>query len=210
MSILLLENYIKTVLKENKEFINVINIFDFDMTLFKSMSAPDHWNTKDAGFWWNSEESLNQAYYEDKLDTLWIEDTVNAAIASTSNPNALTVLCTARSNKPEIVYVTNELLRLKGLKIKESNKDDLDKDKEKNRLEFDQNCLFYKPLGYPGSTAQYKTEVVERLLNSYSYAKEVNFWEDNQQNLDAVEHYINQNNKYNTRQIQFNPILVRV
>ena len=210
MSILLLENYIKTVLKENKELINVINIFDFDMTLFKSMSAPDHWNTKDAGFWWNSEESLNQAYYEDKLDTLWIEDTVNAAIASTSNPNALTVLCTARSNKPEIVYVTNELLRLKGLKIKESNKDDLDKDKEKNRLEFDQNCLFYKPLGYPGSTAQYKTEVVERLLNSYSYAKEVNFWEDNQQNLDAVEHYINQNNKYNTRQIQFNPILVRV
>lgn len=210
MSILLLENYIKTVLKENKEFINVINIFDFDMTLFKSMSAPDHWNTKDAGFWWNSEESLNQAYYEDKLDTLWIEDTVNAAIASTSNPNALTVLCTARSNKPEIVYVTNELLRLKGLKIKESNKDDLDKDKEKDKLEFDQNCLFYKPLGYPGSTAQYKTEVVERLLNSYSYAKEVNFWEDNQQNLDAVEHYINQNNKYNTRQIQFNPILVRV
>ena len=191
-------------------FINVINIFDFDMTLFKSMSAPDHWNTKDAGFWWNSEESLNQAYYEDKLDTLWIEDTVNAAIASTSNPNALTVMCTARSKTPKIVYVTNELLRLKGLKIKESNKDDLDKDKEKNRLEFDQNCLFYKPLGYPGSTAQYKTEVVERLLNSYSYAKEVNFWEDNQQNLDAVEHYINQNNKYNTRQIQFNPILVRV
>lgn len=40
MSILLLENYIKTILKENKEFIKVINIFDFDMTLFKSMSAP--------------------------------------------------------------------------------------------------------------------------------------------------------------------------
>ena len=209
MSILLLENYIKTILKENKEFINVINIFDFDMTLFKSMSAPDHWNTKDAGFWWNSEESLNQMYYKDKLDTLWIEDTVNDVIASTSNPKALTVMCTARSKTPKIVYVTNELLRLKALKIKESNKDNVDQDEKKDRLEFDQNCLFYKPLGYPGSTAQYKTEVVERLLNSYSYAKEVNFWEDNQQNLDAVERYINQNNKYNTRQIQFNPILVR-
>ena len=190
MSILLLENYIKTILKENKEFINVINIFDFDMTLFKSMSAPDHWNTKDAGFWWNSEESLNQAYYEDKLDTLWIEDTVNAVIASASNPNALTVMCTARSKTSEIVYVTNELLRLKG-------------------LEFNQDCLYYKPLRYSGSTAQYKTEVVERLLNSYSYTKEVNFWEDNQQNLDAVADYISRNNKYNTRQIQFNPILVR-
>ena len=209
MSILLLENYIKTVLKENKEFINVINIFDFDMTLFKSMSAPDHWNTKDAGFWWNSEESLNQAYYEDKLDTLWIEDTVNAVIKSSADPAALTVMCTARSKTQEIVYVTNELLRLKGLKIKESNKDDVGEDEKKDRLEFDQNCLFYKPLGYSGSTAQYKTEVVERLLNAYSYAKKVNFWEDNQQNLDAVERYINQNNKYNTRQIQFNPILVR-
>ena len=190
MSILLLENYIKTVLKENKELINVINIFDFDMTLFKSMSAPDHWNTKDAGFWWNSEQSLNQTYYKDKLNTLWIKDTINSVIKSSADRAALTVMCTARSKTKEIVYVTNELLRLKG-------------------LEFDQNCLYYKPLGYPGSTAQYKTEVVERLLNSYSYAKEVNFWEDNQQNLDAVEHYINQNNKYNTRQIQFNPILVR-
>ena len=189
MSILLLENYIKTILKENKEFINVINIFDFDMTLFKSMSAPDHWNTKDAGFWWNSEQSLNQTYYKDKLNTLWIKDTINSVMKSSADPAALTVMCTARSKTQEIVYVTNELLRLKG-------------------LEFDQNCLYYKPLGYPGSTAQYKTEVVERLLNSYSYAKEVNFWEDNQQNLDAVANYINRNNKYNTRKIQFNPILV--
>ncbi len=191
MSIILLENYIKRILKENKEFINVINIFDFDMTLFKSTSAPDHWNTKDAGFWWNSEQSLNQIYYKDKLDTLWIEDTISNVMSSTSNPRALTVMCTARNKTPEIIYVTNELLRLKG-------------------LEFDQNCLFYKPLCYSGSTAQYKTEVVERLLNSYSYTKEVNFWEDNQQNLDAVADYINRNNKYNTRQIQFNPILVRV
>ena len=190
MSILLLENYIKTILKENKEFINIINIFDFDMTLFKSMSAPDHWNTKDAGFWWNSEQSLNQMYYKDKLNTLWIKDTINSVINSSADPAALTVMCTARSKTPEIVYVTNELLRLKG-------------------LEFDQNRLYYKPLNYSGSTAQYKTEIVERLLNLYSYAKEVNFWEDNQQNLDAVEAYIDRNNKYNSRQIQFNPILVR-
>ena len=190
MSILLLENYIKTILKENKEFIKVINIFDFDMTLFKSMSAPSRWNTTESGYWWNSEESLNQAYYKDDLDSLWIENTINAVISSVSDPKSLTVMCTARSKTPEIVYVTNNLLRLKG-------------------LEFDQNCLFYKPLRFSGSTSQYKTEIIERLLNSYSYAKEVNFWEDNQQNLDAVEDYISRNNKYNSRQIQFNPILVR-
>ena len=127
MSILLLENYIKTILKENKEFIKVINIFDFDMTLFKSMSAPDHWNTKDSGYWWNSEESLNQAYYDDNLDSLWIENTIKAVKKSMIDSNSLTVLCTARSDTDAIVYVTNELLRLNGLK-------------------FDQNCLYYKPL----------------------------------------------------------------
>jgi len=192
MSILLLENYIKTILKENKEFIKVINIFDFDMTLFKSMSAPDHWNTTESGYWWNSEESLNQAYYDDNLDSLWIENTIKAVKKSMIDSNSLTVLCTARSDTDAIVYVTNELLRLKGLK-------------------FDQNCLYYKPLRFSGSTSQYKTEIIERLLNSYSYAKEVNFWEDNEQNLNAAKYYIDQNNKYNpTRQIQFNPILVSV
>ena len=190
MSILLLENYIKIILKENKEFIKTINVFDFDMTLFKSLSTPKRWNTKDSGFWWNSEESLNQAYYKDKLDSLWIEDTVDKVKESMNNPESLTVLCTARSETPEIIYITNELLRLKG-------------------LEFDQYCLYYKPLNYMGSTAQYKTEVIERLLNSYSYTKEVNFWEDNEQNLKTAENYINQNNKYNSRKINFNPILVR-
>ena len=190
MSILLLENYIKIILKENKEFIKTINVFDFDMTLFKSLSTPKRWNTKDSGFWWNSEESLNQAYYKDKLDSLWIEDTVDKVKESMNNPESLTVLCTARSESPEIIYITNELLRLKG-------------------LEFDQYCLYYKPLNYMGSTAQYKTEVIERLLNSYSYTKEVNFWEDNEQNLKTAENYINQNNKYNSRKINFNPILVR-
>lgn len=122
---------------------------------------------------------------------MWIENTINAVISSVSGPKSLTVMCTARSKTPEIVYVTNNLLRLKGLK-------------------FDQNCLYYKPLRFSGSTSQYKTEIIERLLNSYSYAKEVNFWEDNQQNLNAAKYYIDQNNKYNTRQIQFNPILVSV
>lgn len=190
MSILLLENYIKIILKENKEFIKTINVFDFDMTLFKSLSTPKRWNTKDSGFWWNSEESLNQAYYKDKLDSLWIEDTVDKVKESMNSPESLTVLCTARSETPEIIYTTNELLRLKG-------------------LEFNQHCLYYKPLNYTGSTAQYKTEVIERLLNSYSYTKEVNFWEDNEQNLKTAENYINQNNKYNSRKINFNPILVR-
>ena len=190
MSIVLLENYIKTLLKENKESIKVINIFDFDMTLFKSTKAPKHWNTKSDGFWWNSEESLNQAYYKDKMDSLWIEETIYSAKQSAKDPSALTVMCTARSKTSEIVYVTNNLLRLKGLK-------------------FDDNCLFYKPQNFTGSTAEYKTSVVNKLLNAYSYANKVNFWEDNETNLNAVSEYINYNNRQGNRQINYNPILVR-
>lgn len=190
MSIVLLENYIKTQLKENKESIKVINIFDFDMTLFKSTNAPKRWNTKSEGFWWNSEESLNQAYYKDRMDSLWIEDSVYSAKQSAKDPSALTVMCTARSETSEIIYVTDNLLRLKGLK-------------------FDDNCLFYKPQNFTGSTAEYKTSVVNKLLNAYSYANKVNFWEDNETNLNAVSEYINYNNRQGNRQINYNPILVR-
>jgi hypothetical protein len=189
MSILLLEDYIKNILKENKEFIKTINVFDFDMTLFKSLTAPNRWNTKESGFWWNSEESLNQAYHKDNLNSLWIENTVNSVKLSMSDPASLTVLCTARSKTPEIMYVTNNLLRLKVLL-------------------FDDNCLFYKPLGIKMSTAQYKTDVIVRLLNAYSYANEVNFWEDNIENLQHAKSFIDQNNKHNSRKIQFNSHVV--
>ena len=60
MSILLLENYIKYILKENKEFITKLHIFDFDATLFNSPEAPEEWKTKNAKtYWWNSSDSLN-------------------------------------------------------------------------------------------------------------------------------------------------------
>jgi hypothetical protein len=190
MSIILLENYIKTLLKENKESIKVINIFDFDMTLFKSEEVPKHWNTKSDGYWWNPEESLNQAYYKDEMDNLWIEDSVYNVKQSAKDPSALTVMCTARSKTSEIVHVTNNLLRLKGLK-------------------FDDNCLFYKPQNFKGSTADYKTRVVNNLLNTYIFTKKINFWEDNETNLNAISKYINYNNKKNNRQIEFNSVLVR-
>ena len=192
MNYLLLEKYIKEILKENKESITRINIFDFDMTLFKSNLAPESWDTRSAGFWYNSEESLNQLYYKDKLDTLWIEDTIEEVKKSMRDPSCLTAMCTARSDRDEIVYVTNELLRLKG-------------------LEFDYNCLFYKPEGYSSSTADYKSGVAEMLLNSYSFCKELHFWEDDLRNLDAVKKLIDNNNRLNpNRQILFVSHVVEV
>lgn len=69
--------------------------------------------------------------------------------------------------------------------------------------------MFYKPQNFTGSTAEYKTSVVNKLLNAYSYANKVNFWEDNETNLNAVSEYINYNNRQGNRQINYNPILVR-
>jgi len=192
MNYLLLENYIKELLKENKELINRINMFDFDMTLFKSTSAPKSWDTRASGFWYNSEASLNQLYYDDKLNTLWIEDIVKEVKKSMNDPTCLTVMCTARSDADEIIYVTNELLRLKG-------------------LEFDYNCLFYKPQKFKGSTAQYKANVAKTLLNSYSFCNELHFWEDNLDNLAAVKKLIDNNNMLNpNRQILFFDHVVKV
>ena len=50
MSTLLLKDYIKKVLNENKEIITEINIFDFDDTLFRSIDKPKDWNTKSKVF----------------------------------------------------------------------------------------------------------------------------------------------------------------
>ena len=188
MSILLLENYIKEILKENKELIRTINIFDFDDTLFRSLDQPADWNTKQDGFWWNSEESLNPIYYKTKINNCWIEETVEKVLESSANPDAITILCTARHDHPEIRYVLLEMLRKKGLKF---------------------DAFYFKPLGKKITTEQYKADIVKMLLNSYSFANTVHFWEDNSDNLNAEQSIIDKNNKINVeRHIKYYPHLV--
>tara|TARA_B100001989_G_scaffold155748_1_gene111345 strand:- start:289 stop:816 length:528 start_codon:yes stop_codon:yes gene_type:complete len=174
MSVLLLENYIKELLKENKETIKKINIFDFDDTLFKK---------------------TNPLYYKGNIQSYWINDTVSKVFDSMEDPESLTVLCTARSDRPEVIYSINSLLKQKG-------------------LVFDDNRLYYKPSIYQKlkkeGTPKYKADVVKSLLNTYSYCKELHFWEDKQENLDAVQKIIDINNSTNSnRQILFVPHIVQ-
>ena len=194
MYYLLLENYIKELLKENKEYIKKINIFDFDDTLFKTAEKPVNWTKKD-GFWYNSEESVNPLYYKKNIDTYWISDTVNKVKESMEDLESLTVLCTARSALPEVIHTTNSLLRQKGLM-------------------FDDNRLYYKTKNYQKlgkeGTPKYKADVAKSLLNTYSFCKELHFWEDKQENLDAVQQMIDANNSINpNRQILFVPHIVQ-
>lgn len=182
MSILLLENYIKELLKENKEFIRKINVFDFDDTIFKSSKVPEDWNNRKKGYWWNSSDSLHQSSYENDLENNWISDTVNSIKESMSDPESLTVLCTARLDKPDVKFQINSMLREKG-------------------LVFDN--IFFKPQKKRVTSSQYKLDVIKMLLDAYSYTNELHFWEDKEENLDAVRIFIEKNNKTNSRKIKY-------
>lgn len=189
MSILLLENYIKELLKENKEFIRKINVFDFDDTIFKSSKVPEDWNTKKQGFWYNALDSLYQSSYENDLESNWISNTVNSIKESMTDPESLTVLCTARLDRSEIKFQINSMLVGKG-------------------LVFDN--MFFKPQNKKVSNSQYKLDVIKMLLDAYSYTNELHFWEDKEENLDAVRIFIEKNNKTNSRKIKYFDHLVTV
>ena len=139
MSILLLENYIKCILSEKKEFIKKLHVYDFDATLYDSGRKE------------------------------WIESAVNSAKISIEDLNTYTVLCTARTNKPDIVKETSDLLKEKGLYF--ANK-------------------FFMPENFSGSTPKYKSEVVENILNKIISVEKVVFWEDREDNLLAVNKLI--------------------
>lgn len=179
---ILLEYYIKELLKENKEFIRKINVFDFDDTIFKSSKVPKDWNNRKKGYWWNSSDSLHQSAYENDLESNWILDTVSAIRESMSDPESLTILCTARLDKPDVKFQINSMLREKG-------------------LEFDN--IFFKPRKKRVSSSQYKLDTIIMLLNAYSYVNELHFWEDNKENLSAVKSFIVKNNEKNSRNIKY-------
>tara|TARA_B100000212_G_scaffold181225_1_gene136433 strand:- start:5051 stop:5623 length:573 start_codon:yes stop_codon:yes gene_type:complete len=189
MSILLLENYIKYILKENKEFTTKLHVYDFDATLFSSPKAPEEWKTKNAKtYWWNSSDSLNSNVVNSDVSHLWIEEVVSEARKSISDMNTLAILCTARIEKPEVMYMTSGLLREKGLRFEK---------------------LFFKPEAFSGSTGQYKAGVVKMLLNACPYITEVVFWEDNKNNLNAVKDLIDKKDFYKrNRDITYLPKLV--
>ena len=152
----LLQNYIKYSLNENKEYKTVLDVFDFDSTLYRSKEMPEEYK---GPYWWNSKVSL-----EDLDHTLWIEKTVSAAESSINNDTHLSIMLTARADRPEIVYLVNRLLREKGLMFERS---------------------FFKNTNQP--TPIFKAELVGMLLDAYPNIHTVNLWEDNEDNIHAIQ-----------------------
>jgi hypothetical protein len=152
----LLKEYINLILQENKEYKTKLYMFDFDDTLFRSPQEPERYN---GSYWWNSAKSL-----EDTNENMWIEKTVNKARLASEDKSILSIMCTARQDRPEIVFSVNSLLRDKG-------------------LYFDK--LFYKNINT--STSEYKAETIGMMLDAYPNVDEVHVWEDNQENIQAIK-----------------------
>lgn len=103
----------------------------------------------------------------------WIEEVVEEAKKAIDSKNNITVLCTARTNTKKLTSETVQLLSSKG-------------------IVFDHYC--FKPEKRKMSTPKYKAEAVENLLNKYKDLSSVYFWDDRQDNLDAVEKVVNSSN----------------
>ena len=171
MSNNILKNYIKQIIKENKEFITSLHVYDFDSTLFDSPAVNAIKEEENKKFDYKSSEMLDKDHVEEKyqinLHDFWIESVVEEARKSISNPTTLTAMCTARSAYGDIKYFTMNLLS------------------EKN-LNFDR--FFFKPLkSHFSSTAEYKSSYIEMLLNAYPNIKEIIFYDDDHRNLLSVE-----------------------
>ena len=85
MNNILLENYIKFVLEKNQ--INSLHVFDFDMTLY------DH-----------NQES-------------WIKHVILALKDSLKNPQVRVILCTARTNDTKYIEDTEKLLNQNNMSL---------------------------------------------------------------------------------------------
>lgn len=157
----LLRQYIKIILKENKEFKTVLDVFDFDSTLYESPQPPENYT---GPYWWGSKtslESLNQG--------LWIEETVDSALKSINDQTHLSVMLTARAARTDLMFLVNKLLREKGLMFDRT---------------FFKNTQQKSPI--------FKAELVGMLLDAYPNIRKVNLWEDNENNIKAIEQKCNE------------------
>ena len=71
----------------------ILYIFDFDGTLFRSPAKPALWK----GGWWGKQESLNPPCVPQVPDSdWWISDVVGKAKEARGNPKAMSVMMTGR------------------------------------------------------------------------------------------------------------------
>lgn len=137
-------------------------VFDFDRTLFWSPLPPEGLSNGD---WWRSVRSLSPPHVPEKPgEKHWNKSVVAAAKKSLADSKTYTVLLTGRKDAyTDLKRRVHDLIQQAGLR-------------------FDR--VFLNPT--TGPNAQWKADVVSELLNTLPDVAEVEVWDDDAANIDAI------------------------
>lgn len=138
-------------------------IFDFDGTLFRSPTRPTGWS----GAWWGNPESLTRPFVPEEPSVDWWNQTVvDRAMRDIANENTLTALVTARV-KHRFTLRIRELLEQAGLKF---------------------DHVFLSP--DEEDSKNYKLKVLTTLMSDNPSVRNVDIWEDSEENLMVMSNYV--------------------
>lgn len=161
------KHYIREVLKEEKQVITRLAIFDFDGTLvdtplpeqgreiYKKETGND-WPYKG---WWGRPESLDMEIFPMPVN----RDVVSDYIKEKQDKHTLTVLLTGRI--PPLSQQVKKIL-------------------DTNSLKFDE---YYFNTG--GSTLNFKLHILDELLKKYPDVKSVKMWDDRVEHVPSFEQW---------------------
>ena len=150
-------------------------IFDFDGTLLRSPKPPGATFT-----WWLHAYSLDDVKKGPGLDPRWVLPVVAAARHASLRGGTATVLLTARPLHRGMRRAIRRVLKLTG-------------------IDFD--VVQLKPITVLRSDAHYKAAVVQAWLQKLPSVRSVTFYDDLQDNLDAVGDVVR------ARGIAYRPVL---
>ena len=141
----------------------VLNIFDFDGTLFGSPGPISTYKGRSQGGWWADSVSLSSPCVPEIPDMSWWNTPIVAlASKSISSPNTLTILMTGRSNQ-------NGALRFRVAELL-----------QQANLNFDR---VYLKTGDYSSTMAFKVATISAILDRNPDITEMHIWDDRHNHL---------------------------
>ncbi|PIA18601.1 hypothetical protein COEREDRAFT_79634 [Coemansia reversa NRRL 1564] len=183
-------------LRQHKQGVQRLSIFDFDNTLFKSpLPNPRLWDQKLIGMlrstdlgWFQDSRTLSAPYLE-YSDSHWIQPIVRLAQAEMQRKDTLVVLLTGRSHAAYRQLVLGLLEKHRGLRfdiviLKETP---TRQSPLVSQFEFDAPAATLSaPL-----TFDYKMGVVEDSIAAFPGIRQIMMWDDRTNQCERMQHYLN-------------------
>ncbi|KAJ2614060.1 hypothetical protein H4S08_001896 [Coemansia sp. RSA 1365] len=183
-------------LRQHKQGVQRLSIFDFDNTLFKSpLPNPRLWDQKLIGMlrstdlgWFQDSRTLSAPYLE-YSDSHWIQPIVRLAQSEMQRKDTLVVLLTGRSHAAYRQLVLGLLEKHGGLRfdiviLKETP---TRQSPLVSQFEFDASAATPSaPL-----TFDYKMGVVEDSIAAFPGIRKIMMWDDRTNQCERMQHYLN-------------------